>query len=147
MYEFQSYNPDRPRMVTSFKGNQKLIFQGYRYNIHHIVVQKGVKTWRCVCAKKLTSARSWCKGRAETWDNDEQGTAKGEHNHPAEHDVAELEYFKVSPFNPSIFIIHSNSEPTHSRRNCQSKHSIEWLDRRSIFMYEHWSHIRKPRQS
>ncbi|CAD5234396.1 unnamed protein product [Bursaphelenchus xylophilus] len=92
--KFEPYNPDRPKMVTSFKGNQKLIFQGYRYNIHHIVPTKGVKTWRCVCAKKLTSSRSWCKGRAETWDNDSQGTAKGEHNHPAEHDVAELEYFK-----------------------------------------------------
>ncbi|KAI1723677.1 FLYWCH zinc finger domain-containing protein [Ditylenchus destructor] len=81
-------------MVTSFKGNQKLIFEGYRYNIHHIVPTKGVKTWRCVCAKKLTSARSWCKGRAETWDNDSHGISKGEHNHPAEHEVAELEYFK-----------------------------------------------------
>uniref|UniRef100_A0A914DK78 FLYWCH-type domain-containing protein n=1 Tax=Acrobeloides nanus TaxID=290746 RepID=A0A914DK78_9BILA len=81
-------------MVTSFKGNQKLIFEGYRYNIHHIVPAKGVKTWRCVCAKKLTSARSWCKGRAETWDEDSQGVSKGEHNHVAEHDVAELEYFK-----------------------------------------------------
>jgi hypothetical protein len=38
MYEFQQYDPDRPRMVTSFKGNQKLIFQGYRYNIHHLKV-------------------------------------------------------------------------------------------------------------
>ncbi|KAI6232220.1 Zinc finger, FLYWCH-type domain-containing protein [Aphelenchoides besseyi] len=94
MYEFLRYNADVPRMVTSFKGNQKLIFQGYRYNIHHIVPAKGVKTWRCVCAKKLTSARSWCKGRAETWENDSKGTAKGEHNHTAEHDVAELEYFK-----------------------------------------------------
>ena len=94
MYKFQPYNPATPRMVTSFKGNQKLIFEGYRYNIHHIVPAKNVKTWRCVCAKKLTSARSWCKGRAETWDNDSHGTSKGEHNHPAEHDVAELEYFK-----------------------------------------------------
>uniref|UniRef100_A0A914YRH5 FLYWCH-type domain-containing protein n=1 Tax=Panagrolaimus superbus TaxID=310955 RepID=A0A914YRH5_9BILA len=94
MYNFQSYNPATPRMVTSFKGNQKLIFEGYRYNIHHIVPAKNVKTWRCVCAKKLTSARSWCKGRAETWENDSHGTSKGEHNHPAEHDQAELEYFK-----------------------------------------------------
>ncbi|CAD5229400.1 unnamed protein product [Bursaphelenchus okinawaensis] len=92
--KFESYNPDQPKMVTSFKGNQKLIFQGYRYNIHHNVETKGIKTWRCVCAKKLTSSRSWCKGRAETWENDTKGTAKGEHNHPAEHDVAELEYFK-----------------------------------------------------
>jgi hypothetical protein len=94
MYNFQPYDPATPRMVTSFKGNQKLIFEGYRYNIHHIVPAKNVKTWRCVCAKKLTSARSWCKGRAETWDNDSHGTSKGEHNHPAEHDMAELEYFK-----------------------------------------------------
>lgn len=34
-------------------------------------------------------------GRAETWDNDNQGISKGEHNHPAEHEIAELEYFKV----------------------------------------------------
>uniref|UniRef100_A0A0K0ELY7 FLYWCH-type domain-containing protein n=1 Tax=Strongyloides stercoralis TaxID=6248 RepID=A0A0K0ELY7_STRER len=94
MYNFERYDPDKPRMVTSFKGNQKLIFEGYRYNIHHIVPTKGVKTWRCVCAKKLTSARSWCKGRAETWDSDTQGLAKGEHNHDPEHEVAELEYFK-----------------------------------------------------
>ncbi|KAH7714402.1 CBN-PEB-1 protein [Aphelenchoides avenae] len=94
MYEFQGYDPAKPRMVTSFKGNQKLIFEGYRYNIHHIVPAKGVKTWRCVCAKKLTSARSWCKGRAETWDDDTQGISKGEHNHAAEHEIAELEYFK-----------------------------------------------------
>uniref|UniRef100_A0A0N5CB07 FLYWCH-type domain-containing protein n=1 Tax=Strongyloides papillosus TaxID=174720 RepID=A0A0N5CB07_STREA len=94
MYNFERYDPDKPRMVTSFKGNQKLIFEGYRYNIHHIVPTKGVKTWRCVCAKKLTSARSWCKGRAETWDSDSQGLAKGEHNHDPEHEVAELEYFK-----------------------------------------------------
>uniref|UniRef100_A0AC34RK33 FLYWCH-type domain-containing protein n=1 Tax=Panagrolaimus sp. JU765 TaxID=591449 RepID=A0AC34RK33_9BILA len=94
MYNFCPYDPRTPRMVTSFKGNQKLIFEGYRYNIHHIVPQKNIKTWRCVCAKKLTSARSWCKGRAETWENDTHGTSKGEHNHPAEHDVAELEYFK-----------------------------------------------------
>jgi hypothetical protein len=47
-------------------------------------------------AKKLTSARSWCKGRAETWEDDSHGMAKGEHNHQAEHDVAELEYFKVT---------------------------------------------------
>uniref|UniRef100_A0A915DUN5 FLYWCH-type domain-containing protein n=1 Tax=Ditylenchus dipsaci TaxID=166011 RepID=A0A915DUN5_9BILA len=76
MFQFQPYDPARPRMVTSFKGNQKLIFEGYRYNIHHIVPTKGVKTWRCVCAKKLTSARSWCKGRAETWDNDSHGISK-----------------------------------------------------------------------
>uniref|UniRef100_A0A7E4V736 FLYWCH-type domain-containing protein n=1 Tax=Panagrellus redivivus TaxID=6233 RepID=A0A7E4V736_PANRE len=94
MYNFRNYDPATPRMVTSFKGNQKLIFEGYRYNIHHIVPAKNVKTWRCVCAKKLTSARSWCKGRAETWDNDSHGTSKGEHNHAAEHDVAELEFFK-----------------------------------------------------
>ncbi|KAI6191924.1 Zinc finger, FLYWCH-type domain-containing protein [Aphelenchoides bicaudatus] len=92
MYEFQQYDADKPRMVTSFKGNQKLIFQGYRYNIHHL--KQGLKTWRCVCAKKLTSARSWCKGRAETWDDDSHGMAKGEHNHQPENDVAELEYFK-----------------------------------------------------
>uniref|UniRef100_A0A0N4ZR95 FLYWCH-type domain-containing protein n=1 Tax=Parastrongyloides trichosuri TaxID=131310 RepID=A0A0N4ZR95_PARTI len=94
MYNFERYDPCKPRMVTSFKGNQKLIFEGYRYNIHHIVPTKGVKTWRCVCAKKLTSARSWCKGRAETWESDSQGLAKGEHNHEPEHEVAELEYFK-----------------------------------------------------
>uniref|UniRef100_A0A183C104 FLYWCH-type domain-containing protein n=1 Tax=Globodera pallida TaxID=36090 RepID=A0A183C104_GLOPA len=94
MHQFQRYDSNRPRTVTSFKGNQKLIFEGYRYNIHHIVPTKGVKTWRCVCAKKLTCSRSWCKGRAETWDEDGQGISKGEHNHPAEHEVAELEYFK-----------------------------------------------------
>ncbi|KAL3097440.1 hypothetical protein niasHS_003888 [Heterodera schachtii] len=94
MHQFQRYDPAQPRTVTSFKGNQKLIFEGYRYNIHHIVPAKGVKTWRCVCAKKLTCSRSWCKGRAETWDDDGQGISKGEHNHPAEHEVAELEYFK-----------------------------------------------------
>ena len=92
MYEFHHYNPAHPQIITSFKGNQKLILGGYRYNIHH--VKEGVKTWRCVCAKKLTGARSWCKGRAETWDSDSKGIPKGEHNHQTEHDLAELEYFK-----------------------------------------------------
>uniref|UniRef100_A0A1I8BKR2 FLYWCH-type domain-containing protein n=1 Tax=Meloidogyne hapla TaxID=6305 RepID=A0A1I8BKR2_MELHA len=86
MYAFQRYDPSLPRTVCSFKGNQKLIFEGYRYNIHHIVPSKGVKTWRCVCAKKLNGTRSWCKGRAETCDNDGHGISKGEHNHPPEHE-------------------------------------------------------------
>uniref|UniRef100_A0A915LIZ3 BPTI/Kunitz inhibitor domain-containing protein n=1 Tax=Meloidogyne javanica TaxID=6303 RepID=A0A915LIZ3_MELJA len=94
MYTFKRYDPSLPRNVCSFKGNQKLIFEGYRYNIHHIVPLKGVKTWRCVCAKKLNGTRTWCKGRAETWDNDKNGMSKGEHNHPPEHEIAELEYFK-----------------------------------------------------
>lgn len=34
-------------------------------------------------------------GRAETWDTDSKGIPKGEHNHTTEHDLAELEYFKV----------------------------------------------------
>lgn len=84
MHQFHRYDPAQPRTVTSFKGkcfcliqmpfivlsgNQKLIFEGYRYNIHHIVPAKGVKTWRCVCAKKLNGSRSWCKGRGllEFW--------------------------------------------------------------------------------
>uniref|UniRef100_A0A1I7YVW7 FLYWCH-type domain-containing protein n=1 Tax=Steinernema glaseri TaxID=37863 RepID=A0A1I7YVW7_9BILA len=94
MVEFKAYDPKRPQVITSFKGNQKLIFEGYRYNIHHIVQNKNLKTWRCVCAKKLTTHRSWCKGRAETWENDGHAISKGDHNHPAEHDVAELEFFK-----------------------------------------------------
>uniref|UniRef100_A0A915LQA4 FLYWCH-type domain-containing protein n=1 Tax=Meloidogyne javanica TaxID=6303 RepID=A0A915LQA4_MELJA len=64
------------------------------------------KTWRCVCAKKLTGARSWCKGRAETWEGDTKGIPKGEHNHQTEHDLAELEYFK------SQLIFAAISEPT-----------------------------------
>uniref|UniRef100_A0A0N4ZR96 FLYWCH-type domain-containing protein n=1 Tax=Parastrongyloides trichosuri TaxID=131310 RepID=A0A0N4ZR96_PARTI len=94
MYQFERYDPKVPRMVTSFKGNQKLIFEGYRYNIHHLVPSKNAKTWRCVCAKKLTSDRSWCKGRAESYDNDTRGIGKGDHNHEPEHGAAELEYFK-----------------------------------------------------
>ncbi|CAK5103336.1 unnamed protein product [Meloidogyne enterolobii] len=86
MYTFKRYDPSLPRNVCSFKGNQKLIFEGYRYNIHHIVPPKGIKTWRCVCAKKLNGTRTWCKGRAETWDNDKNGISKGEHNHPPEHE-------------------------------------------------------------
>ncbi|TKR80462.1 hypothetical protein L596_014532 [Steinernema carpocapsae] len=94
MVEFKRYDPRKPHVITSFKGNQKLIFEGYRYNIHHIVPNKNLKTWRCVCAKKLTTCRSWCKGRAETWENDIHAISKGDHNHTAEHDIAELEYFK-----------------------------------------------------
>uniref|UniRef100_A0A0N5CB08 FLYWCH-type domain-containing protein n=1 Tax=Strongyloides papillosus TaxID=174720 RepID=A0A0N5CB08_STREA len=94
MYQFERYDPKVPRMVTSFKGNQKLIFEGYRYNIHHLIPAKNAKTWRCVCAKKLTSDRSWCKGRAESYDNDTRGVGKGDHNHEPEHGAAELEYFK-----------------------------------------------------
>jgi hypothetical protein len=106
-------------MVTSFKGNQKLIFEGFRYNIHHIVPAKGVKTWRCVCAKKLTSARSWCKGRAETWDDDTQGISKGEHNHTAEHETAELEYFKSQLI---LAAIASPSAPLHQLIEEAAKH-------------------------
>ncbi|KAL3095874.1 hypothetical protein niasHS_005633 [Heterodera schachtii] len=104
MHEFHAYNPDLPQIITSFKGNQKLILGGFRYNIHHI--KEGVKTWRCVCAKKLTGTRSWCKGRAETWDNDSKGIPKGEHNHSTEHELAELEFFK------SQMILAAISEPT-----------------------------------
>ncbi|KAI6226448.1 Zinc finger, FLYWCH-type domain-containing protein [Aphelenchoides fujianensis] len=86
LYDFQRYDPDQPKVVTSFKGNQKLIFQGFRYNIHHIVPAKGVK--------KQCSSRSWCKGRCESSLEDTVGTAKGEHNHPPEHTMAELEFFK-----------------------------------------------------
>nr|CAD2187179.1 unnamed protein product [Meloidogyne enterolobii] len=86
--------------------NQKLILGGYRYNIHHVKDGVNNKTWRCVCAKKLTGARSWCKGRAETWEGDTKGIPKGEHNHQTEHDLAELEYFK------SQLIFAAISEPT-----------------------------------
>uniref|UniRef100_A0A915NEE4 FLYWCH-type domain-containing protein n=2 Tax=Meloidogyne TaxID=189290 RepID=A0A915NEE4_9BILA len=106
MFEFHYYNPEQPRIITSFKGNQKLILGGYRYNIHHVKDGVNNKTWRCVCAKKLTGARSWCKGRAETWEGDTKGIPKGEHNHQTEHDLAELEYFK------SQLIFAAISEPT-----------------------------------
>ncbi|KIH69509.1 hypothetical protein ANCDUO_00148 [Ancylostoma duodenale] len=33
---FVRYNPDIPQIVTSFKGYQKLMFQGYRYNIYQV---------------------------------------------------------------------------------------------------------------
>uniref|UniRef100_A0A914H0J8 FLYWCH-type domain-containing protein n=1 Tax=Globodera rostochiensis TaxID=31243 RepID=A0A914H0J8_GLORO len=104
MHEFHPYNSELPQIITSFKGNQKLILGGFRYNIHH--VKEGVKTWRCVCAKKLTGTRTWCKGRAETWDSDSKGIPKGEHNHSTEHELAELEFFK------SQMILAAISEPT-----------------------------------
>lgn len=98
-----------------------------------------------VCAKKLTSARSWCKGRAETWEDDSHGMAKGEHNHQAEHDVAELEYFKVT--NKIHIQTYSHLESTYSRCHCQSKHSTEWLDRRSFGSYVRGSDVWQSGQS
>lgn len=33
---FVRYNPDVPQLVTSFKGYQKLMYKGYRYNIYQV---------------------------------------------------------------------------------------------------------------
>ncbi|KAH7722257.1 PEB-1 protein [Aphelenchoides avenae] len=92
-FKFHRYNPAKPHMVTSSRGNPKLIFEGYRYNFGRIVATRGVNRWQCV-SKKATSARSHCNGCVETWDDDTQIISTGEHNHAAEHESAELDYFK-----------------------------------------------------
>jgi len=93
----------------------KVSLKNFKLEIKISFFQDGVnnKTWRCVCAKKLTGARSWCKGRAETWEGDTKGIPKGEHNHQTEHDLAELEYFKVERRSFKISLKSCFVEPTN----------------------------------
>ncbi|CAL2051170.1 unnamed protein product [Caenorhabditis brenneri] len=91
---FIPYDPNVPQVVTSFEGYQKLIYQGYRYNVYFIVPEKNFKVWRCVCAKRIPDDERYCKCRAETCIDNSNVITKAYHNHPPDHHVAEIKFIK-----------------------------------------------------
>ncbi|KAH7717199.1 CRE-PEB-1 protein [Aphelenchoides avenae] len=96
MYTFKIYDPSAPYVMDTLKAKaRKLLFGGYSYNVHHSPTRRRPeKSWRCTCSKKLAVNRTWCRGRALSWNGGTEAVQQSEHNHAPNHAQMEVEYVK-----------------------------------------------------